>query len=44
MIFVDLRGMFWALKILVFSWWNSPVTPGRKQLSEALERGHKESR
>ena len=36
--------MFWALKILFFSWWNSPVTPGRNLLSEGLERDHKESR
>ena len=36
--------MFLALKILLFSWWNSPVTPGRNLLSEGLERSHKESR
>ena len=30
MIFVDLCGMFWALKILCFSLWNSLVTPGRE--------------
>ena len=44
MIFVDLWGIFWALKILFFSRWNSPVTPGRNLLREGLERGHKESR
>ena len=31
--------MFWDLKILFFSWRNSPVTPGRNLLSEGLERG-----
>ena len=36
--------MFWALKILFFSLWNSPVIPGRNLLSEGLGRGHKESR
>ena len=44
MIFVDLCGMFWTLKILFFSLWNSPVTPGRNLLSEGLEHGHEESR
>ena len=43
-IFVDLWGMFRALKILFFSWWNSTVTPGRNLLSEGLEGGHKKSR
>ena len=42
--FMDSWGMFWALMILYFSWWISPVTPGRNLLSEGLERGHKESR
>ena len=42
--FMDLWGMFWALKILFFSWWNSPVTPGRNLLSEGLECDHNESR
>ena len=36
--------MFWALKILFFCLWNSPVTPGRNLLSEGLGCGHKESR
>ena len=44
MIFVDLCGMFWALKILRFSLLNSPVTPGWKLLSEGLECGYEESR
>ena len=44
MIFVDLSGMFWALKILCYSLWNSPVTPGSNLLSEELECGHEESR
>ena len=44
MIFVGLCGMFWAMKILCFSLWNSPVTPGRNQLSGELECGHEESR
>ena len=44
MIFVDLCRMFWALKILGFSLWNSQVTPGRNLLSEGLECGHEESR
>ena len=42
--FCSLCGMFWALKILCFSLWNSPVTPGRNLLSEELECGHEESR
>ena len=45
MIFMGLCGMFWALKILFFFWLcNSPLTPGRKLLSEGLECGHEESR
>ena len=40
MIFMDFWGLFWALKILFFSLWNSP---GRNLLSEGLGRGHKES-
>ena len=44
MIFVDLCGIFWALKILFFSLWNSPVTPGKNLLSEELECVHEESR
>ena len=44
MIFMDLWGMFWALNILFFSLWNSPVTPGRNLLSEGMGRGHKEFR
>ena len=44
MIFVDFCGMLWALKILCFSLWNSPVTPGRNLLSKELECGHEESR
>ena len=44
MIFVDFCGMLWALKILCFSLWNSPFTPGRNLLSKELECGHEESR
>ena len=44
MIFGDFWGMLWALKILCFSLWNSPVTPGRNLLSKELECGHEESR
>ena len=44
MIFVDFCGMLWALKILCFSLWNSPVTPGRNLLSKELKCGHEESR
>ena len=53
MIFMDLYGMFWALKIsfvcfffcFLFFWLrNSPVTPGRNLLSEGLECSHEESR
>ena len=44
MIFVGLCGKLWALKILCFSLWNSPVTTGRDLLSEELECGHEESR
>ena len=44
MIFVDFCGMLWALKILCFSLWNSPVTPVRNLLSKKLECGHEESR
>ena len=44
MVFMDLWGIFWALKILFFSLWSSPVTPGRNLLSEGLRCGHKESR
>ena len=44
MIFVDLCVMLWALKILCFSLWNSPVAPDRNLLSEELECGHEESR
>ena len=40
----DFCGMLWALKILCFSLWNSPVTPGRNLLSKELECGHEESR
>ena len=42
--FFSLWGMLWALKILCFSLWNSPVTPGRNLLSKELECGHEESR
>ena len=42
--FCSLWGMLWALKVLCFSLWNSPVIPGRKLLSEELECGHEESR
>ena len=40
MIFV----VYVALKILCYSLWNSPVTPGRYLLSEELECGHEEFR
>ena len=33
-----------GLEDIVFSWLNSPVTPGRNLLSEGLGRGHKVSR
>ena len=39
MIFVDFCGMLWALKILCFSLWNSPVIPGSNLLSKELECG-----
>ena len=42
--FCSFCGMLWALKILCFSLWNSPVTPGRNLLSKELECGHEESR
>ena len=44
MIFKALWWMFWVLKILFFSLWNSPVTASRSLLSEGLGLGQKESR
>ena len=38
MIFMDLWWMFWALKILFFSLWNSPVTSGRTKVMGVVIR------